>query len=127
MSTSEEVPLQPVNSLDARDGNLVVQTESVEQDDTTDGQKVVASPKVTATPVTVSQWKKVFITVMNLFTYTSLYAAISMIAPFYPIEVSILMVTFFHIIKTSSLATSCLFNSLHCIFGKCEIVKIGPI
>ena len=99
MSTSEEVPLQPVNSKDARDGNLDVQTESMEQDDTTDGQEVVASPKVAATPVTVSQWKKVFITVMTLFTYTSLYAAISMIAPFYLIEVSILKVTFSHMVN----------------------------
>ena len=97
MSTSEEVPLQPVNGKDARDGNLDVQTESMEQDDTTDGQEVVASPKVAATPVTISQWKKVFITVMTLFTYTSLYAAISMIGPFYPIEVSILKVAFSHI------------------------------
>ena len=89
MSTSEKVSLQPVNSKETRDGNLDVQTESVKLDDITDGQEVVASPKVAATPVTVSQWKKVFITVMTLFTYTSLYAAISMIAPFYPIEVSI--------------------------------------
>ena len=95
MSTSEKVSLQPVNSKETRDGNLDVRTESVEQDDTTDGQEVVASPKVAA----VSQWKKVFITVMTLFTYTSLYAAISMIGPFYPIEVSILKVTFPHVIN----------------------------
>ena len=99
MSASEKVSLQPVNNKDTRDGNLDVQTESMELDDTTDGQEVVASPQVAATPVTVSQWKKVFITVMTLFTYTSLYAAISMIAPFYPIEVSILKVTFSHIIN----------------------------
>ena len=99
MSTSEKVSLQPVNSKETEDGNLDVRTETVEQDDTTDGQEVVASPKVAATPVTVSQWKKVFITVMTLFTYTSLYAAISMIGPFYPIEVSILKVTFSHMVN----------------------------
>ena len=93
MSTSEKVHLQPVNSKETRDGNLDVRTESVEQDDTTGGQEVVASPKVAVTPVTVSQWKKVFITVMTLFTYTSLYAAISMIGPFYPIEVRLPFLT----------------------------------
>ena len=99
MSTSEKVLLQPVNSKETRDGNLDVQNEPMEQDDTTDGQEVVASPKVAATPVTIRQWKKVFIAVMTLFTYTSLYAAISMIGPSYPIEVGILKVTFSHITK----------------------------
>ena len=90
MSTSERILLQPVNSKEAGDGSLDEHTEPVEPDDTEDGQKVVASTQVPPTLVTVSQWKKVFITVMTMFTYTLLYAAISMIAPFYPIEVSIL-------------------------------------
>ena len=90
MSTSERISLQPLNSKEPGDDNLDGDTESVVQDDTKDGQKVVASTQVLPTLVTVSQWKKVFITVMTLFTYTLLYAAISMIAPFYPIEVSIL-------------------------------------
>ena len=90
MSTSERISLQPVSSKEAGDGNLDGDTESVVQDDTNDGQEVVASTQVLPTLVTVSRWKKVFITVMTVFTYTLLYAAISMIAPFYPIEVSIL-------------------------------------
>ena len=40
-----------------------------------------------AVAVTTSQWKKVPI-VMTLITYIFLYAGVSMIAPFYPIEVS---------------------------------------
>ena len=90
MSTSESILLQPLNSKEPGDDNLDRDTESVVQDDTNDGQKVVASTQVPPTLVTVSQWKKVFITVMTVFTFTLLYAAISMIAPFYPIEVSIL-------------------------------------
>ena len=90
MSTSESILLQPLNSKEPGDDNLDGDTESVVQDDTNDGQKVVASTQVPPTLVTVSQWKKVFITVMTVFTFTLLYAAISMIAPFYPIEVSIL-------------------------------------
>ena len=63
MATSERISLQPVNSKEAGDGSLDEHTEPVEQDDTEDRQKVVASTQVPPTLVTVSQWKKVFITV----------------------------------------------------------------
>ena len=44
--------------------------------------------RTAAGAVITSQWKKVPITVTTLITYIFLYAGVSMIAPFYPIEVS---------------------------------------
>ena len=78
MSTSEEIPLQAVDSEQVKDG----------KDLESQGQ-VASSPsnKGTTAPSRWS-WKKTFTTVTTLIAYAFLNAGISVVAPFYPIEVS---------------------------------------
>ena len=72
MSTSEEIPLQDVDS---------------KQDLESQGQAASPSNKETAAPSRWS-WKKTFTTVTTLVAYAFLNAGVSVVAPFYPIEVS---------------------------------------
>lgn len=88
MSTSENIPLHL-----KEDGNDTRRTEQLEHGDTTDikhgtlpsakGSAAAAAPAATTT-----RWKTVMITVTTLLAYMFLNAGISMIGPFYPIEVS---------------------------------------
>ena len=91
MATTEEITLGPVDREieDVLDGSHIRRAELLEQDDTTDSRQGISpSTKEAAGKVTTSRWKKVSITVTTSVTYLFLYAGISMIAPFYPIEVS---------------------------------------
>lgn len=95
MSTAEETPLQPRDRKATEDSSHPSCTERLEplqvQEATTESaQGISSSAKVTAAPVTTNGWKKCFITVILLITYTFLNAGISIIAPFYPIVVSCL-------------------------------------
>ena len=82
MSTSEEIPLQALDSEQVKDG----------KDLESQGQ-VASSPsnKGTTAPSRWS-WKKTFTTVTTLIAYAFLNAGISVVAPFYPIEVSFIFI-----------------------------------
>ena len=77
-TTVEGLLLKPVAKVE--NGSTLEQNNSTGTAQETQGTNAVAA--------TTSQWKKVPITVTTLITYIFLYAGVSMIAPFYPIEVS---------------------------------------
>ena len=88
-ATAEEVLLKSVAGVE--DGSHA--KHSLEQNNySTDSAH--ETERTAAVAVITSQWKKVPITVTTLITYIFLYAGISMIAPFYPIEVSTLTIIF---------------------------------
>ena len=88
MATTQEILLGSVDG-ELEDGGNIRRAELLEQDDTTDSRQGTSpSTKEAAGKVTTSRWKKVSITVTTSVTYLFLYAGISMIGPFYPIEVS---------------------------------------
>ena len=86
MSTSEEILLQVVDDKKVEEGGKHVEL-----------QEQVAAPGTSLnTRGTGAQsqwsWKKIFTTVATLIAYGFLNAGISMIAPFYPIAVSIIFI-----------------------------------
>ena len=88
MATTQQFPLGSIDR-EVEDGSNIRRAELLEQDDTTDRRQGTSpSTKEAAGKVTTSRWKKVSITVTTSVTYLFLYAGISMIGPFYPIEVS---------------------------------------
>ena len=88
MATTQEIPLGSVDG-ELEDGGNIRRAELLEQDDTTDSRQGTSpSTKEAAGNLTTSRWKEVSITVTTSVTYLFLCAGISMIGPFYPIEVS---------------------------------------
>ena len=85
MSASEEIPLQGVDDKKVEVGKLVELQEQVAPQGTSPNTKGTGAQ---------SQWlcKKIFTTVATLIAYAFLNAGISMIAPFYPIAVSIIFI-----------------------------------
>ena len=85
MSTSEEIPLQGVDDKKVEVGKHVELQEQVAPQGTSPNTKGTGAQ---------SQWlcKKIFTTVATLIAYAFLNAGISMIAPFYPIAVSIIFI-----------------------------------
>ena len=86
MSTSEEIPLQGVDDKKVeKDGKHVELQEQIAIPATSSDTKETAAPSQWS-------WKKIFTTVATLIAYAFLNAGISMIAPFYPIAVSIIFI-----------------------------------
>ena len=93
MSTSEDIPLH-FQFKEKEDGNDTRCTELEHGDATNNKHGTIPSAKGSAgaagaaAPAATNRWKKVMITVTTLLAYMFLNAGISMIGPFYPIEVS---------------------------------------
>ena len=85
MSTSEEIPLQAVDSEKVEDGKDL---ESQETSPSTKASKGTAAPSGWS-------WKKIFTTVTTLIAYAFMNAGISVVAPFYPIVVSFVFIDHF--------------------------------
>ena len=95
MSTSEDVPLYPLDCVkEKEDGNHTRLTKPLEHDDTDSKQGTIPGAKGSAAaPATTNRWKTLMTAVTTLLAYVFLYAGISMIVPFYSIEVSCIMCT----------------------------------
>ena len=90
MSTSEDIPLH-FQFKEKEDGNDTRRTELEHGDTTNNKHGTMPSVKGSAgaaAPAATTRWKTVMITVTTLLAYMFLNAGISMIGPFYPIEVS---------------------------------------
>ena len=86
MSTSEEIPLQGVDDKKVEEGGKYIELqEQVAPQGTSLNTKETAAQSQWS-------WKKIFTTVATLIAYAFLNAGISMIAPFYPIAVSIIFI-----------------------------------
>ena len=95
MSTSEDVLLYPLDCVkEKEDGNHAPLTEPLEHNDPDSKQGTIPGAKgSSAPPATTNRWKTLMTAVTTLLAYVFLYAGISMIAPFYPIEVSCIKCT----------------------------------
>ena len=95
MSTSEDVPLYPLDCVkEKEDSNHARLTEPLEHDDTDNKQGTIPGAKGSlSAPATTNRWKTLMTAATTLLAYVFLNAGISMIVPFYSIEVSCIMCT----------------------------------